>query len=172
MFGISPSQVKKISQKETKNTADIAKNALSDSVDRYTRYKDGIGKYVGTPCKVDDKTITQTIDYVAPNSTNITMFTEIIEDDTKKTIGVFRHTPKNGTFLSAGVSMEKDANGNIIKVINNKYNKGADKGGQKIITTIQRDETGKVIGHNREIYEISVSELPKKTKNQKRRIPT
>lgn len=160
----------KISQKETKATVDIAKNVVSDSIDHYTRYKGGIGKYIGTPCKIDDKTITQTINFAAPNSTSTPMFLDIIEDDTKKTIGVFRHTPQSGVFLSSGILMEKDANGNIIKVVNSKYNKGVGKGGQKIVTTIQRDEVGKVIGSNRIISEI-LPEAKEPQITKKRHIP-
>jgi len=163
---------KKISSKvvqnvkeSVQNMPDLAKNTAEefDKTWKVTRYKNGIGKYSSTVAEEGGKYKNTDITFVEPNSSDMRSMIKVIDEEFEKNISVSRYTPKGGVQTTSDILMKKDANGNVIEVINNKYNGSHFNGGKQITTKIQRDDAGKVISSERTICEIEPTAKPNKS---------
>ena len=117
-----------------------------DSAVGIKRYQNGIGESVRAANDGSKTTV-----FYEPDSAQPRSYIRIFCNENKDDIITENYASKRSSLIT----MKKDTNGNVVEVINHRYNNlSKDNGGQKIVTTIQRDETGKVIGSNRVISEI------------------
>lgn len=120
-----------------------------DKQNGITRLKTGIGLQTDTIHQNGEKWNWRTL--FKPNSKEQILEIEIHESKKEKIVSTYRILP-NPAYSK--VVMEKDENGNIIKVINNKYNDNSiSNGGYGKITEIKRDKAGKVIDYKAQLIE-------------------
>ena len=97
------------------------------------------------------------IEFFGPDCKHAFKKVSINDDLDRKTIRTLYMPKGENTERLTRVEMQKDSDGNVIKIIMNKYlTDSENSGGTRTITNIIRDKlTGKVISHNQEISQIA-----------------